>query len=374
MTSRLLNLMAFGNTNHVLVIAHEREVLVYSGQDESPLWREACSGDVVGVGCDSRFVYAVDHQQWYCWEAVSGQLQHQRPSNSPVLTMSVAANGDCALLTDTSVEIVNSSAKEKRIETASPTTAAWSDSNCELAVGQGDGELLFFKRATNKAFDQVDPGRLRLDGPIRSIAWSSAGYWAVISEAIVWRIERDGSSKRPLIKDLKSPPVLVACSQEGDLVAVSLEDSSVLVFRITPASLVASFRYQDREVTGLAFGPEPYLGIGLDTGDGNKMDLSKASGGVFRTDPHPGRPRNRWLLQALIIPSAPTSTQSTTEPTAKADTSFPGWMGPPLGVIIGGIVGAKASREIWMILGASLLGLIGGVVVWFLDRSRNHKA
>lgn len=366
--------MAFGHSSGVIVIAHLRDVLVYSGDDESPRWCGSCHGEVLGVGCDSQFVYAHDQLSWYCWNTATGTLLNRREMKSPVRKMAVARNGDCALLTDTSVVLINQQGKENSVNAISPTGVAWGNNDCGLAVGQSNGELVLFKRKDiRKDFDQFDATRIKMKGPITAIVWSSAGNWFVVSEAIVWRVEREGTSKSSMITDLMSPPVLVDCSHRGDLVAVSLDNSNVLVFRISPAGLAASFEYVDRSVTGLAFGPEPFLGIGLDTGDGNKINLSKASGGVSRTDPHPGRPRNTWLLRAIILPFAHTTNQSVSKPLTKADQSFPGWMGAPVGMVTGVIIGANVSRDILSILMTSLLGLIAGVVVWLWDRSRHRK-
>lgn len=374
MTSSQPNRMAFGHSSGVIVIAHEREVLVYSGDDESPLWCGSCHGEVLGVGCDSQFVYAHDQLSWYCWNTATGTLLNQREMKSPVRKMAVAGNGDCALLTDSSVVLINQQGKENSVNAISPIGVAWGNNDCSLAVGQSNGELVLFKRMDiSKNFDQFDAARIKMNGPITAIAWSGAGYWFVVSEAIVWRIEREGTSKRSLITDLSSPPVLIDCSPRGELIGMSLDNSNVLVFRISPAGLAASFEYADRRVTGLAFGPEPFLGIGLDTGDGNKMDLSKPSGGVFRTDPHPGRPRNSWVLRAIILPFAPPSNPSASKAAMKADQSFPGWMGPPVGMVTGVIIGANVSRDLLSIFMTSLLGLVGGIVVWLWDRSRNRK-
>jgi hypothetical protein len=50
-----------------------------------------------------------------------------------------------------------------------------------------------------------------------------------------------------------------------------------------------------RHIGGVAFGAALQLGIGLDDGDGNIVDL--ALGDTFRTEPHPGRGRNTWRLE-----------------------------------------------------------------------------
>ncbi len=73
--------------------------------------------------------------------------------------------------------------------------------------------------------------------------------------------------------------------------ALRAVDPQSAVRRVT--GLAANLEYPERTITGLALG-DGALWVGLDRGDGNKYDLT--TGGLLRTDPHPGRSLERWIV------------------------------------------------------------------------------
>jgi hypothetical protein len=85
----------------------------------------------------------------------------------------------------------------------------------------------------------------------------------------------------------------VAANERGTLVALQAGDDLAVVIAWPSRDTAANLRYPERKITGLALGSGA-LWIGLDRGDGNKLDLG--SGDLYRTDPHPGRPLERWLV------------------------------------------------------------------------------
>jgi hypothetical protein len=60
----------------------------------------------------------------------------------------------------------------------------------------------------------------------------------------------------------------------------------------------AQLRYHEREIAGIGFGPAPWFGVGLVGGDGNMVNWKTDM--VYRTDPHPGRPMQRWTLNFAV--------------------------------------------------------------------------
>ena len=60
MTATVRSLLGYSSDGRVLAIAQDREILVYSGTDESPLWRCACDADIVAVDALPQFVFALD--------------------------------------------------------------------------------------------------------------------------------------------------------------------------------------------------------------------------------------------------------------------------------------------------------------------------
>jgi len=85
----------------------------------------------------------------------------------------------------------------------------------------------------------------------------------------------------------------VAASERGTLVALQAGDKLAVVIAWPSRDTAANLEYPERTITGLALGGGA-LWVGLDRGDGNKYDLT--AGDLYRTDPHPGRPLERWLV------------------------------------------------------------------------------
>jgi hypothetical protein len=94
----------------------------------------------------------------------------------------------------------------------------------------------------------------------------------------------------------------VTCSPDGTLFALRLNPSTVVVLAYPSKDTAMTLQYIDRRAVGVAFGPPPFVGIGMDSGDGNKINLSTEA--VHRTDTHPGRSHNRWALSSGIDQSA----------------------------------------------------------------------
>src|SRR5262249_49593309 len=77
--------------------------------------------------------------------------------------------------------------------------------------------------------------------------------------------------------------------------ALRIGRTKAAVFDLLDYQLRGSAHYT-RTVGQVDFGPGGWLGVGLDLGDGNKIDV--LSNAVCRTDPYPGRTRNTSILLA----------------------------------------------------------------------------
>ena len=73
----------------------------------------------------------------------------------------------------------------------------------------------------------------------------------------------------------------LACSPGGHYIAMQLGASLILVLEYPSRETDSQVRYPDRTITGVRFGPHPWLGVGMDLGDGNKFNLD--TGGTHRT-------------------------------------------------------------------------------------------
>jgi hypothetical protein len=86
----------------------------------------------------------------------------------------------------------------------------------------------------------------------------------------------------------------VACSAEGTRFAMQVDRSRVLVLDDPPAEALLDVSYPQRVCSGVAFGPRPWIAIALAGGDANKVNVD--TGAMHRSDTHPGRQHNRWLV------------------------------------------------------------------------------
>lgn len=80
----------------------------------------------------------------------------------------------------------------------------------------------------------------------------------------------------------------------GGRLAAQLSDRAVTLYAWPSLHIETQIEYVERVVRGLAFGPGNWLGVGLDHGDGNKIDVVTSA--THRTDTHPGRTHRSWLL------------------------------------------------------------------------------
>jgi hypothetical protein len=114
------------------------------------------------------------------------------------------------------------------------------------------------------------------------------------------------SGKVQRVTGASGTQLLHACANErGTLFGVQLGERLAIVLGWPPGTTGASVRYPERTIEGIALGAGGFW-LGLDQGDGNKVDLR--GGGLYRTDPHEGRPLNRWLVHrgheaSVIVPN-----------------------------------------------------------------------
>jgi hypothetical protein len=112
----------------------------------------------------------------------------------------------------------------------------------------------------------------------------------------LFRVSGDGATLQAAIPGADKPIAMVACSQNG-LVAAAAAGDHVELWELHKNRPIGEFVLR-RPLTSVCFGPALLLGIGLDDGDGNWVDLG--TGATFRTEPHAGRSRNTWRLENKV--------------------------------------------------------------------------
>jgi WD40 repeat protein len=376
MSTAVRSLLAYSSDGRVLAIAQERELLVYSGTEGSPLWRSECDANIVAVGVHSQFVFALDQNGGVNrWDALTGESRQTVTIDGPVLGMAVAANGDCAVVSSNGISIIRNSSVIQSLVLTSITAVQWSADGKLLACGGSNGRLSVYQCGNQQEALASQPvARIYVNDPILSIACHQDGSWLACAGNAVWQLDPQRAFSNALMNNTQKSTRLVAISQDGNLVAFTVGDQDVVALHLNPTGMAGTISYPDRSITGVAFGPDRRLGIALDTGDGNIIDFNKPDGTVVRTDPHHGRSLNRWLLNVSILPRPQEAGQEAAgaSPGSKG-AAIPAWAGPLVGPAVGFLIGMQLSRDLkadaaaTLTITATLIGFVGGGLMWLID-------
>jgi len=274
-----------------LVSAEGSELLVYDGPSEGPRWRKTLPGPVLAVGAAEGMVVSLD---------ALGTLTRWRAAGEgdPIEAVEVGAipeglavspDGACAVWSDEGL-LLSEPGQAPRTTALTGIRAAGFGPDRTIAVGFDDGAVRVLSVLNGEPIRPV----ARVESAVTGIAFSRLGAWFVAAGNAVFKIE--GGEPAQLYRRYSEEKFeSLTCSADGSLAACRLAGKKVVVLSLATHELAAVVQYFERQVGDLAFGPWPWLGVGLDLGDGNKIDLE--SGDVHRTDEHPGRPHNRWMLQ-----------------------------------------------------------------------------
>ncbi len=285
-----MSLFAYNNDGSCMVIADGNELLVHSGVDEVPLWMATLGSPIVGVqDFGSQIVSLEESGELALWEASSGNKVSSVNVGGVSIALSMAPGGRCAVVRQDSVVLAepNPDTYSREIEVEQPTSAAWSDDGTLLAIGLAEGLLRVYDTTQMQLIGAIKTGTA-----IRDVTWNVKGVWLVTGGELIFEVARDAKSGHPLTKIPNMAPSIIVCSPDGAKFAVQVADKIMMVLNYSSKDIISQLRYQDRSIVGLAFGPGDWYGVGMDKGDANKFNI--ATKALHRTDPHPGRPLNRW--------------------------------------------------------------------------------
>lgn len=278
------------------------ELLVFSG-DNKPAFKAFCNGILVGVGvADDRVIAADSDGAMTWWRTFDGEVLETCQAMGSLKGMEVHPSGKCAVWTDHDVQLFHRGNQVGSTSTRGPTAVAFDDSGAGMAIGNAKGELLVLvPEAEGVAAPLVlfpgAPNAL----PVNSVAWSRVGHWVVCVGGALVLVDRLGTAVIGELARVNEPGSHVTVSADGVLVAVVYSDRRVDVYDMTSRRKVGDVVFR-RDVCGLQFGPGALLGVGLDDGDFNRIDL--LSGAASRSEPHHGRARNNWNFESSMDYSA----------------------------------------------------------------------
>ncbi|WP_143141185.1 hypothetical protein [Nannocystis exedens] len=327
-------MIAFDSTGRNLVLADDAELLVHDGPSEGPRWRRDCKSPLIAVGATPDAVISVDEDGQAVWHDPLRDVQRATAEAGDLArAAAISPAGHVLVATSEGAVELTPSGPGRRHAWPDATVVAWGVGG-QLLVADERGKVGVF-----------GPGGLvqehQIEAPPVAAAWNPRGFWVVATARKLLRLE--GGAVHHLTGGPADMPIrAVACSLSGDAIAMVLGNSLALVLSWPGRDNIGQLRYLDRLVDGVQFGPEPWLAVGLDGGDGNKFDLS--NGNLHRTDTHPGREHRHWMVQVSVHPpepaAAPTAAPARPQPAADAQPA------------------AKPSRSI-----GSILGLVAVAVV-----------
>lgn len=288
-------MIAFDSTGRNLVLADDAELLVHDGPSEGPRWRRDCKSPLVAVGATGDAVISVDEDGQAIWHDPTRNAQRATAEAGDLArAAAISPAGHVLVATSEGAVELTPSGPGRRHPWPGATAVAWGVGG-QVLVADENGKVGVFGPAGLVFETQVD-------APAVAAAWNPRGFFVVATARKLLRIE--GGAVHHITGGPADMPVrAVACSLSGDAIGMVLGDNLVLVLSWPERDTIGQLRYLDRTVDGLQFGPEPWLAVGLDGGDGNKFDLS--NGNLNRTDTHPGREHRRWMVQVSAHP--PTS-------------------------------------------------------------------
>lgn len=295
-----------------IVLTEGAEVLVHDGATEGPLWRQTLDARLVGVASTTPAIMAVDERGTLsAFEPATGALLGRIDTGKGARAMAAKMDGLCAIISRAGVAIADDEAVHRRLSVPDPSCVAWS-SDGMLLVGSRDGSLTVF------AGDDTPMQTEQLHEAITAAAWHPDGFWVIAAGIGVYRLDPAGV-ERITSAPADMPVGSLDCSPTG-LIALRLGEKTALLLAYPSRETYATISYFDRTVTDVSFGPEPWIGVGMNLGDGNKLNLT--NGAIHRTDTHPGREHHSWGLGFSAGPAleAKTATDKA-DAVAKADAN-----------------------------------------------------
>lgn len=273
-----------------MVTADEALILAYDSREQSPQWMTPAPSKVLSLTCRANQVFAL------CEGGTLLELSSQRGEKCSSQTVEGArevvltANGTPALVTPVGVVF-----DATTLQSPNALHVGFSADGAHALVVKADGSLELFDARTGASLKS-----LALDRPATGAWWNPEGRcWLVCAGTHVKNVKADLSGV-DIFVSFKEAMVTLAVDATGRFV-MARAGTTVLLLGFPNREMVGSLSYFDKAPGQIAFGPSPWAGVGLDGGDANSVNLTQE--GVYRTDPHAGRVRNRWMLSVNVDPA-----------------------------------------------------------------------
>lgn len=317
--------LAYGPEANVLLVSDGAELLAYDAHTEAPKWQVAFEAPLLSVmfahpqalpsartggspwreAAATHAAIALDDQgSFHAVDLALGKrLGSVGPFGKPRAAASCVASGALALAVDDKVLVWRSG---HLIETrlAQVTALAFSADGGTLAVGTAGGDVVMLSlevRAGAASPADLQPAapadalvrtfETHGVGAVTDLVAHPSGAWLCAGANGVFAVTASGAQR---LAKISAGVLRARFDGPGARLAVQRAERAIVVYAWPGLSVVARIEYTGRPVRGLAFGPEDWLGVGLDFGDGNKIDIVTSA--THRTDTAPGRTHRSWTL------------------------------------------------------------------------------
>jgi hypothetical protein len=324
------------------------EVLVYSGNDDGPLWKAFCEERVVGVGVTREEVYLLDDTgRLIKKRLINGELLDEDSLDFRPTGLLISEDETMAVVGEERLFVRASGAEPMAVGISGVSAARFGPTGGSIGLGTKTGEFHAVDTTTGDAWGRVDLGEA-----VTGVAWSAQQVWLVTAGSCLFTVSGDGGQ---ILETMAVDGQIggLTCSTDGAIVALLIDSTVVSVYEWLNKSLAGRITL-DRGVQSLAFGPSSWLGLALDDGDANRVDLF--TGQMTRTQAHEGRGQNAWPINvdvnSALLRGASTSLRAGGAPIAVQVRSA-------------AIDDKKSNRMVWFVL-ALMIALAGFSVVGML--------
>lgn len=307
-----LSALAWGPGHPTIVTYDEKELLAYDSDSEGPKWRLELEKAIAGVVlADATYldlgdaaspfrtpaavgaVLAVDVEGGlHAVDASSGRkIGDIAPLGAPSSLAASVVGQAIAVAVPGKVVIWRKGTRSETMLDAS--AVAFSNDGATVAIATEQGVVKMFD-VTGLDGQESLREVLSFDarGPVNDLVQHPSGAWLVAGSRATLLV--DGPNSERNLDKIPVGAKLVRFDARGSRVAVQLSQRQVLVYEWPQLSVLTRIEYTERPVRGVAFGKADWLGVAMDHGDGNKIDVITTA--VHRTDTHPGRQHRSWSL------------------------------------------------------------------------------
>jgi hypothetical protein len=317
--------LAYGPEANVLLVVDGNELIAYDAHTEAPKWQVVFEAPLLSVmfahpqalpsvraggspwreAAATHAAIALDDQgSFHAVDlALGNKLGSVGPFGKPRAAASCVASGALAMAVDDKVLVWRSG---QRIETrlSQVTALAFSADGGTLAVGTAGGDVVMLslegpaRTASPAELQPAAPADALVRtfethgvGAVTDLVAHPSGAWLSAGASGVFAVTASGAQR---LEKISAGALRARFDGPGARLAVQRAERAIVVYAWPGLSVVARIEYTGRPIRGLSFGAEDWLGVGLDQGDGNKIDIVTSA--THRTDTAPGRTHRSWTL------------------------------------------------------------------------------